>query len=91
MNISPIIETALSGLKLNAKIVPVYLIACTDITKPTTYVTYYTVLEKDGAYADDEEVETDTTGTVDIFCKGNFKSLLADVKARLKNGGLYYF
>lgn len=87
MNINPLIETALSDLKLNAKAVPVYPIVCTDKTKPTTYITYYTVLEKDGAYGDDDAVETDTTATVDIFCKGDFKSLLADVKARLKTAG----
>ena len=87
MNINPIIESALSGLTLNAKSVPVYPIVCTDATKPSTYITYYTMLEKNNAYADDEEVETDTTGTVDIFCKGNYKSLLADVKARLKIAG----
>ena len=84
MNINPIIESALSGLTLNSKSVSVYPVVCKDATKPTTYVTYYTVLEKDGEYADDDAVETDTTGTVDIFCKGNYKSLLADVKARLK-------
>ena len=82
MNINPIIESALSGLTLNAKSVPVYPIVCTDATKPSTYITYYTVLEKDGAYGDADAVEADTTGTVDIFCKGNFKSLLEDVKYR---------
>jgi hypothetical protein len=87
VNINPIIEFALSGLTLNAKSVPIFPIVCTDSTKPSTYVTYYTVLEKDSEYADDDAVETDTTGAVDIFCKGNYKSLLVDIKARLKIAG----
>lgn len=87
MNINPSIESALSGLKFNTKDVLTYPIVCTDKSNPAAYITYYTVLEKDSVYADDDAIEADTTASVDVFCKGNYKSLLTDVKARLKTAG----
>lgn len=87
MNINPIIESAFAGLTYNNKPVPIYPIVYPLDDKPAAYITYATILEKDGEYADDEPIETDITATVDVFCSGNYKSLLADIKARLKLAG----
>jgi hypothetical protein len=85
MNINPLVLSALNGLIFGGKVVPVYPIVYTGTE--TTYVTFYTILDKDEAYADDEPVQGATTATIDIFSKGNYKPLLADVKSRLKSAG----
>ena len=85
MNINPLVLSALSGVTLGGKTVPVTPIVYTGAE--TTYITFYTLLDKDEAYADDEAVQAATTATIDIFSKGNYKTLLADVKTRLKAAG----
>lgn len=85
MNINPIVIVALSGITSEGKAVPVEPLVYTG--PETTYITFYTILEKDETYADDDAVQSSTTGTLDIYCKGNYKALLADVVSRLKGVG----
>ncbi|MGX8701520.1 hypothetical protein [Caproiciproducens sp.] len=85
MNINPLVLSALSGITSGGKAVSVTPIVYTGAE--TTYITFYTLLDKDDTYADDEPVQGSVTATIDIFSKGNYKPLLADVKARLKAAG----
>ena len=85
MNINPLVLSALSGMTFGGKPVSVTPIVYTGAE--TTYITFYTLLDKDEAYADDEAVQAATTATIDIFSKGNYKTLLDDVKTRLKAAG----
>ena len=85
MNINPLVLSALSNITFGGKAVSITPIVY-DGTD-TTYITFYTLLDKDEAYADDEAVQATTTATIDIFSKGNYKTLLADVKTRLKAAG----
>jgi hypothetical protein len=85
MNINPLILSALDGLTIGGKTVPVSPIVYNG--PETTYITFYTLLERDETYADDEAVQGATTATIDIFSKGNYKLLIADVKTRLKAAG----
>lgn len=85
MNINPLVLSALSGITSGGKAVPVAPIVYTGTE--TTYITFYTLLEKDETYADDDAVQGSTTATIDIFSKGNYKPFLTDVKARLKSAG----
>ena len=87
MNINPLIESALSGLTFGGKTVFYAPLVIPDNKKGKAYCTYYTYLEHDVVYADDEPQEAETFGTVDIFCKGDYKSLLQDVKGRLCSAG----
>lgn len=85
MNINPLLESALFGLTRNGHFVP-------HGPRPhagddDVYVTYYTYLDQPESFSDDSPEYGVTYGTVDIFCRGNFKSLLADVKARLRGAG----
>lgn len=80
MNINPIIESALASIG-----VPVASVVYRGTSK--TYITYYTVLEKDSEYADDSPIYSESTGTIDIFSSGDFKALLESVKDRLKTAG----
>jgi hypothetical protein len=85
VNINPLVLSALSGITLGGKAVPVSPIVYTGAE--TTYITFYTLLDKDETYADDDAVQGSTTATIDIFSKGNYKPLLFDVKTRLKSAG----
>ena len=85
MNINPLVLSALFGMTFGGK--PVSVTPIVYNGTDTTYITFYTLLDKDEAYADDEAVQAATTATIDIFSKGNYKSLLADVKTRLKAAG----
>lgn len=85
MNINPFVLSALSGMTFSGKPISITPIVYTG--SDTTYITFYTVLDKDETYADDEAVQAATTATIDIFSKGNYKTLLADVKTRLKSAG----
>lgn len=85
MNINPLVLSALSGLTFGGKIVSITPLAYTGTD--TVYITFYTYLDQDESFADDEPQTGGTYGTVDIFCKGNYKSLLADAKTRLKSAG----
>jgi hypothetical protein len=87
MNINPIVLTALSGLMYGGKTVPVDPIVNKSDPKPDTYITFNNYLDQDEYFSDDEPDGGNTYGTVDIFCKGNYKSLLADVKNRLRTAG----
>ena len=87
MNVNPIIISALAGLTFNGEVVSVTPIVNTSSEKPNTYITYYTLLDKDEAYSDDEAMLSGTYVTVDIFCKGNYKALVENVKLLLKSAG----
>ena len=87
MNINPLVENALAGLTYSGKLVPVSPIVNKEKVKPPVYITYYTYLDQDEFFADDEPQGGNTYGTVDIYCKGNYKTLLSDVKTRLRAAG----
>ena len=80
MNINPLIENALSDIGC-----PVSPIRFTG--KNGTYITYYTTSEADEIFADDEAIGGGTNATVDVYSKGNFKSLVKEVKKKLKQAG----
>lgn len=85
MNINPLVESALSGLTRSGKAVP-------HGPRPhkgdeDAYITYYTYLDQSEFFSDDSPEYGITYGAVDIFCRGNFKALLVDVKARLRSAG----
>ncbi|MDU7339042.1 MAG: hypothetical protein E7L17_13115 [Clostridium sp.] len=87
MNINPIIESALSGLFHNSKAVNIAPLVLDTAKKGECYCTYYTYLDQDEYFADDEPVGGNTYGTVDVFCKGNYKSLIKEIKQRLQHVG----
>lgn len=80
MNVNPLIETSLAGI--GCPVDPIKHDGTED-----EYIVYYTTIEVGEFYADNEEIATGTYATVDIFCKGNFKALAAEVKSRLKQTG----
>ena len=85
MNINPLVLSALSNITFGGK--PISVTPIVYNGTDTTYITFYALLDKDETYADDEAVQVATTATIDIFSKGNYKTLLADVKTRLKSAG----
>lgn len=88
MNINPIIEDALDGLQYNGKTVNIAPNVLDQRRKGECYCTYYTYLDQDEAFADDEPQDSVTYGTLDVFCKGNIKALLRGIKTRLRAAGL---
>ena len=88
MNINPIIESALSGLQHNGKAVNIAPLVLDATKKGDCYCTYYTYLDRDEAFADDEPQDSVTYGTVDLFCKGNHKTTIREIKTRLRAAGL---
>lgn len=85
MNINPLIISALDGLTFGGKSVSVTPIAYTGAD--TTYIIFSTYLDTDEAFADDSAIGGSSYGTVDIFCKGNFKTLLSTAKTKLRAAG----
>lgn len=85
MNVNPIIEKALEGLTCRGERVPVSPIARQKDTD--AYITYYTYLERPADYADDEPQCEETSATVDVWCRSDFKALLREVKKRLRTAG----
>lgn len=85
MNINPLIITALDGLTFGDKDVSVTPIAYTGVD--TTYIIFSTYLDQDETFADDGPIGGSSYGTVDIFCKGNFKPLLSTAKTKLRAAG----
>lgn len=88
MNINPIVEAALVGLQYRGKSVNIAPNVIDQVKKGECYCTYYTYLDQDEAFADDEPQDSVTYGTVDLFCKGNIKSVLRNIKIRLRTAGL---
>ncbi|WP_027628115.1 hypothetical protein [Ruminiclostridium cellobioparum] len=80
MNVNPLIEDALSNIGC-----PVSPIKYSG--KSESYITYYTLLESDEIFADDIAIGAGTEATVDVYSKGNFKSLVKEVKKKLKQAG----
>lgn len=80
MNVNPLIENALSNI--GCPVSPIRYRGKSD-----TYITYYTTLESDEIFADDIAVGAGTEVTVDVYSKGNFKSLVKEVRKRLKRAG----
>lgn len=80
MNVNPLIESALAGI--SCPVSPIRYAGKAD-----TYITYYTTLEEDEEFADDVVISAGTEATIDVFSKGNFKSLVKEVKKRLKQAG----
>ena len=85
MNVNPLIESALSGLMYNGKIVPVDFL--THEGRTDAHITYYTYSDQDMVFGDDEPELGETSGTLDIFCRGDFKPLLSACKSRLRAAG----
>ncbi len=85
MNVNPLIEHALKRIIHEKEEVPISpIIRQRDAN---AYITYYTYLERPADYADDEPQCEETSATVDIWCRGDFKPLLAAVKKRLRTAG----
>lgn len=82
MNVNPLIEKCLEGLTYKGEEVPVSPIV--KAKDADAYITYYTYLDQPADYADDEPQSEETSATVDIWCRGDFKPLLAEVKNRLR-------
>ena len=80
MNVNPLIEQALDGI--GCPVSPIIYGGDAD-----TYITYYTTVEADGEFADDEAIGAGTETTVNVFSKSNFKSLVKEVRKRLKQAG----
>lgn len=53
----------------------------------TTYITFFFYNEYGVLRADDQEVKTNYSLQVDVFSKGNYKTLVNQVKQALKNIG----
>lgn len=85
MNINPKIESAFKDFKVDKTKIPIEYQQYKG--KATTYLTYYTYYEEPAEFSDDEVELECTYGTIDIFCKGNFKKVLKEVKKVLKNNG----
>lgn len=85
MDINPLVLSALSEMTFEGRPVPVTPILYTGADTP--YITFYTLLDKDEVYADDEAILGGVTATIDIFSKSDYKALLAEVKKRLKSAG----
>lgn len=82
MNINPLIESAFKDFEINKKRIPIAFLSYTG--KADTYLTYYTWQEQPANFFDDEHHAKEAYGTIDIFSKGNFKSILKEVKKILK-------
>ena len=82
MNINPLIESAFKDFEINKKRIPIAFLSYTG--KADTYLTYYTWQEQPANFFDDEHHAKVAYGTIDIFSKGNFKSILKEVKKILK-------
>lgn len=78
MNINPIIERAFENYNI-----PISYMNYKG--NSNSYLTYYTWKELPDNYADNENEIEIAYGTIDIFSKNNFKSILNDVKEILKN------
>lgn len=74
MNINPRIEDAFGEFKVEKTKIPISYQQYKG--KSTTYLTYYTYYEELIDFSDDEAGLECTYGTIDIFCKGNFKKVL---------------
>lgn len=53
----------------------------------TTYITFQVYNENGNFFAEDDEGATEHSVRVDVWSKGNFSSLVDDVKARMKAAG----
>lgn len=51
----------------------------------TTYITFFEVIDVPSMYADDELRSTQKTVQIDVWTKGNFIPLVAQVKDLMKN------
>lgn len=85
MNINPRIEYAFQDFRVEKSKIPISYQQYKG--KSTTYLTYYTYYEEPIEFSDDKAGLECTYGTIDIFCKGNFKKVLKEVKKILKNNG----
>lgn len=80
MNVNPLIEQALDGI--GCPVSPIIFDGDAD-----TYITYYTMSEADEEFADDVAIGAGTEATVNVFSKSNFKSLVKEVRKRLRQAG----
>lgn len=53
----------------------------------TTYITFFSYLDKGELYADDEEVATGNYIQIDIFSKGNYTNIVKQVIKLMKKAG----
>ena len=81
------IMNALADLKYDGKTVPVVPLVYKGTS--TTYITFYTWLKNTEIWADGTPLVEGNNCTVDLFCKGNYTGLLAEVKNRLKGADFY--
>lgn len=80
MNLNPKIEAALTGIGCDFE-------AIRYTGSNETYLVYYEFSTVGTNHADDDETALRVSGAVDIYSKGNFKSLRESVRTRLKAAG----
>lgn len=56
----------------------------------STYITYFSVVDVPVLHADDELKETEDTMQIDIWSKGDYTKLVAQVKQLMKDAGFLY-
>ena len=82
-----LIINALKDITYNGEKIPVSPLVYKGTS--TTYITFYTWLKSTELWADGSPLIEGNNCTVDLFCKGNYIDLLADIKNRLRNAGFY--
>ncbi len=80
MNINPVVEKAFKNYT-----VPIEYMKYTG--QADSYLTYYTWKELPESFSDNETDIEVAYGTIDIFSKNNFKTILKEVKKILKDNG----
>lgn len=53
----------------------------------TTYITFFSYLDKGELYADDEEIATGNYIQIDVFSKENYTNIVKKVKKLMKDAG----
>lgn len=56
----------------------------------TTHITFFEVVDVPRRHADDELMNTQKTMQIDVWSKGNFNSLVEQVKALMKDAGFLF-
>ena len=81
MNINEILERVFSNFQFEDEIIPISPISYNG--NATTYLVYYTYLDRPEGFADDLPIVEGTYGTIDIYSKKDFKNLKNEVKRKI--------
>ena len=88
MNINPKIEKIFSALKIDEKQIPIAYLQY--FGTEDVYLTYYTWSERPELFFDNDYDAEVCFGTIDVWSKKNFKSLVEIVKQKLKENGFIW-